>query len=481
NAQGVPTLINQSLYMQYKSVNDQKRFSFNTVYNTAFNENIGFQAGLRYQLETSENYEQVADLLGGKYWVDVNQYAQLSYPDSSAAAQNNLNNPNQLCTVGSKYGYDYITVQHNATAWVQPQFHFKHVDFFVAAELKFTSFWRNGLFRNGLFPDSSYGKSPMQNFINYAVKGGITYKIDGRNFLYANGAYLTAAPLIGHAYVSAQTREQVAPGLGSETVFSGEAGYMYKSPIIKLRASFFATQFNNQTKTISFYNDDLATFVNYTLTNVNTRHMGGELAFEAKLYKGFSISAVGTYAQAIYTNRAFATVTNDNSSSVIESGQTVYWKNYNVGGAPQLATTVGLSYHSPQAWYVDLYFNYYGNNFVTMNPARLTTEAVTNLDPSSPLWQQIIAQEKLPGAFTMDLFAGYSWLMNNQFAKMKKYKYYLVFGLNVTNINNNRNFITSGYEQYNFDFKTQNLGYYPNKYVYAYGANYLFTVAFRMN
>ena len=64
---------------------------------------------------------------------------------------------------------------------------------------------------------------------------------------------------------------------------------------------------------------------------------------------------------------------------------------------------------------------------------------------------------------------------------MKKYKYYLVFGVNVTNMNNNRNFITSGFEQYNFDFKTRNLAYYPNKYVYAYGANYLFTVSFRMN
>ena len=480
NAQGVPSLINRSLYMLYKSVNDQKRFNFNTSYDNKISENIGFQAGLRYQLETSEDYEQVADLLGGKYWLDVNQYAQLSYPNSDSAAQNNLRAPNQLCTVGSKYGYDYMIVQHNATIWAQPQFHFKHVDFFVAAELKFTSFWRKGIFQNGLFPDSSYGKSPVQNFINYAVKGGVTYKIDGRNSLYANGAYLTKPPLVGDAYISAQTREQVAPGLSNSTVYSGEAGYMYKSPNIKLRASFFATQFNNQTQTISFYNDDLATFVNYTLTNVNTRHLGGELAFDAKVYKGFSVNAVATYSQNIYTDRALATVTNDNSSSVIESGQVVYWKNYNVGGSPQLATTLGVSYHSPQYWYVDLYFNYYGNNSVTLNPARMTTQAVTNLDPSSLLWQQIIAQEKLPGAFTMDLFAGYTWLMNNQFAKMKKYRYYLVFSLNVTNMNNNRNFITSGYEQYNFDFKTRNLAYYPNKYVYAYGANYLFTVAFRM-
>ena len=124
NAQGIPTSINESLYIQNASVNDQKRFNFNTVYNKTFNEHITFQAGLRYQLETAENYEQVVDLLGGQYWVNVNQYSALSYPGSAAAAQNNLNTPYQLVTDGQKYGYDYITVQHNATAYVQPKFHY---------------------------------------------------------------------------------------------------------------------------------------------------------------------------------------------------------------------------------------------------------------------------------------------------------------------------------------------------------------------
>jgi len=481
NAQGIPTSINESLYIQNASVNDQKRFNFNTVYNKTFNEHITFQAGLRYQLETAENYEQVVDLLGGQYWVNVNQYSALSYPGSAAAAQNNLNTPYQLVTDGQKYGYDYITVQHNATAYVQPKFHYNKVDFFVAAELKFTSFRRNGLYRDGLFPDSSYGKSPAENFINYAFKGGIVYNIDSRNKLYANGAYLTKAPLIGDAYLSAETREQLAPGLGNEQVMSGEAGYMYKSPIVKLRASFFVTQYNNQTQTTSFYDDDLSTYVNYTLTNINSRRLGGELALDYKVYKGFSLSAVGTLGNYIYTDRPNATITDDNSASVLASNQTIYEKNYHLAGSPQLATTVGVSYRSPQSWYVNVLFNYYGNNWVSVNPARLTTDAVSGLEPNSALWQQIVGQQKLPGAFTMNLFAGYSWLMNNQFAKMKKYKYYMVFSLNVTNLTNNQNFITSGYEQLEFNNVTKNLTDYPTKYIYAYGANYLFTVAFKMN
>jgi hypothetical protein len=481
NAQGVPTLINNCLYALEKAVSDQKRFDLNAVYKNKISDIFSIQAGLRYQLETSENYDQIVDLLGGQYFVNVNQYAPLDYPGNSTVAQNNVNTPYQLCTVGDKCNFDYITVQHNATGWVQPQFHYKKLDAFVAGELKFTSFWRNGLYRNGLYPDSSYGKSPVQNFLNYAFKAGISYKINAENTLYATGAYFTKAPLIGDAYVSAETREQLAPGLGSEQVYSGEAGYMYKSPIVKLRASFFVSQFNNQTQTTSFYDDDLGTYVNYTITNMNTRNLGGEIAFEAKVYRGFSVSAVGTLGKYIYTSRPTATITDDNTASTLASNETIYEKNYNVSGTPQLAATIGLSYHSPQAWYVDLFANYYGLNYVSVNPARLTTAAVSGLEAGSPEWQQIVGQEKLPDAFTLDMFAGYSWLINNQFAKIKRYKYYLVFGLNVTNMTNNRNFITRGYEQLEFNNVTKNLTDYPNKYIYAYGANYLFTVTFRMN
>ena len=473
--------VNLSRYAVYNKVQDTKRFSFNATDNTNFNEHISLSVGLKYQLERTENYDEIADLLGGSTWYDVNQYAPLSYPGNDSVAQNDLRHFNRLVGVGGKYDHDYVTVNHHLTAFAQPEFHFKKVDFFVAAQLEYTSFWRNGLFQNGLFPTTSYGVSPAQNFFNYQFKGGLTYKIDTRNFLYANGAYFTQAPYLYDAYLSINTRNSLAPGLSSEKVYSGEAGYMYKSPNIKLRASFFVSQFNNQTQTNSYFDDDLSTYVNNTLTNMNSRHLGGEIGFEAKVYKGFGVSAVGTMGQYIYTNRPNATITDDNTSTVLQNDETVYLKNYHVGGTPQLATSVGVNYHSQQGWFVDLFFNYYGNNYVELNPQRRTTESISNLTPANPLWGQILDQEKLPAAFTMDMFAGYTWLMNNQFSKMKKYKYYMVFSLNVTNITNNKNFITRGYEQLEFDARTKNLAYYPNKYVYAYGANYLFTVAFRMN
>ncbi|HWB62289.1 MAG TPA: hypothetical protein VG603_02175, partial [Chitinophagales bacterium] len=409
--QGNDMRINRSRYILSNRVKDQKRFNFNATYNTEFNKHIGLDAGLYYQLEIEENYREIADLLGGKYYLDVDQYAQYTYPGSFDASQNNLLAPNKLLTTGDKYGYDYKTNVHHGGLWVQPQFTFGKVNFFAAAQLMFTSFWRDGLFKNGLFPDSSLGKSAVQNFINYSFKAGVDYKIDGRNDIYANGAYYTAAPYVNDVFLSPETRNQVVSGVKSSQVYSAEAGYKYIGPVVKLRTTFFFTQDNNQTQTRSFYDDNLYTYVNYTLTGVNTRHMGAEAAIEAKLYRGFSASAVASIGRYIYTARPLATITENNLATTLATNETVYLKNFNVAGSPQMAYSFGLSYRSPQFWYVNLNFNYYDWMWVEASPARRTVEGVAPLEANSAQWNSIIDQERLKGQFTMDFFAGYSWLL----------------------------------------------------------------------
>ena len=73
----------------------------------------------------------------------------------------------------------------------------------------------------------------VNDFTNFAVKGGITYKINGRNYLYANGAYITKAPFFENAYISPRTRDLEQDNLNSETVKSVEGGYILKSPTLK--------------------------------------------------------------------------------------------------------------------------------------------------------------------------------------------------------------------------------------------------------
>ncbi|MDB5281470.1 MAG: TonB-dependent receptor [Bacteroidota bacterium] len=470
----------RSHYIVDDAVQADKKFDFNTVYNNSITEHISITAGLTYQFASTENYQKVVDLLGGQFYVDVNQFAERDFPGSFLAAQNNTLDPNRILHVGDKYGYDYLEIVHHGAGWLQSVFRYKKIDFFAAAELSGTAFWRNGKYKNGLFQDDSYGKSQVNTFINYAFKGGVTYKLNGRNYLYANGLYETRAPLFGNSFISARTRNDLAPNLKSETVGSAEIGYRLRLPNLRIKADLFFAQFMNSTRTTSFYDDDLRTFVNYTLTGINTRNMGAELGVDWSIYKGFGATTVTSIGKYIYTDRPNAIVSQDNNNASLGANQTVYIKNFDVAGTPQLATTFGLNYHSPQNWFVSVNFNYYDWMSLEFNPVRRTIAGVDLVDQNSQAYKDITDEVKLKGQFTMDVHAGYTWQMNNQFPGMKK-KYAMVFNLGITNVTNNKNFVIGGYEQTRFDFTNKNPNTYPPKITYGYGATYFLNVAFRMN
>ncbi|HLP51054.1 MAG TPA: TonB-dependent receptor [Chitinophagales bacterium] len=469
---------NRARYFISNQIEDARKFNLASTYNNAVTEHIAITAGLTYQFERTRNYKVVDDLLGADFWVDINMFAQRDFPDSFSVAQNDLNNPNRILGVGDKFGYDYFITTHKAGVWGQSFFKYNKVDFFVAGQASITSFWREGKTRYGLQPTNSFGKSATKTLPNGGVKAGITYKIDGRNYIFLNGAFENRAPFPDDAFISPRTQNSISPNVKGENIFSAEIGYNFRSPNVKLKFDMFFTQFNNQTRTYRFYHDDLRSFVNYTLTGMNSRHWGAELGLEAKIYKGFSATVVGSLGRYTYTNRPEALITYDNDPNY-KGIETVYQKNFNVGGTPQLATSLGINYRSPQFWFASVNFNYFDWMWLAHNPARRTESAVDLVETGTEKFDKIVNQERLKGQFTMNLSVGYSWMLNNQFKKLKR-RYFLVFNASVTNITNNKNLVTGGYEQLRYDYFQKNADKFPSRYFYAYGASYFVSVAFRM-
>ena len=451
---------------------DSKKMNFNTVFETVLSQNMKLNAGVTYQYYKGQNFKVVDDLLGGDFYVDINNFAERDFPDNEDIIQNDLNNPNRILEVGDKFGYNYDSNIRQSTAWLQTDFNFNKIDFFVAANVSNMNYWRTGNTQTGLFPDSSFGDSEKYSFMNYGVKGGATYKINGRNYLYANAAYLTRPPLFRNAFVSPRTRDQIAPNLSNEIIQTNEAGYVLRSPYLKARASVYYTTFQNQTKTNSFYHDVERSFVNFTLTGIDKRHAGTELAIESKVFSGLTVNAVAAVGQYTYNSRPSAFISQDNNAEILEENQTIYAKNFYVAGTPQSAFSGGLSYRSSKFWFANLNFNYFTNSWLDFNPSRRTAAAVDLVDYDSDLWNNIIDQELNPSAFTVDFFGGKSWRINR--------KYFINLNVGVSNILNNKNFITGGYEQLRFDFEGKDTSKFPPRYYYSYGTNYFMSVTFRM-
>jgi hypothetical protein len=469
----------RSNYILGQRVQKVNEFGFNSTLNHSFSDRISLTAGLIYQYQMSENFNRVEDLLGGDFWLDFNRFAQIGIPLDSTSLQNDLDNPNRLARVGDRYGTQFRFIQHKAQAWMQAQFNFKKVDFYIAARLSVSSFWRDGLTRVGLFPDNSFGVSEKMRFINPGIKGGFTYKINGRHYVYANGAYITRAPYVNNVFLSPRTRNTVNDNLTSEKIFSVEGGYIWNSPRVKFKATGYFTQFSDGIETKSFFHDDFNAFVNMALSNLDRMHYGGEFGADVKVWNGIGINAAMGIGRSLYTDRPIATLTQDNTNAVLKENAPVYMKNFNVAQGPQWANTIGLSYNSPKFWFVRLNFNYFDWIWVEVNPIRRTAEAVEGMDPESDIYRNTIDQERLPGQFTMDLFGGYSWRLDKTFRTIKR-PMTMVFSLSVNNLTNNRKFISSGFEQLRFDFDDRNPNKFPARYFYNFGVNAFFNVAFRM-
>lgn len=461
-----------SLYVVADRVISSNIINVNTVYNQLLNDHVTLSSGAAFQNQSSEYYKELTDLMGGQYFVNLNQFAD---EDIAGNEQYDLNNPNRKIYEGDQYDYSYLLHITKVNAWGQLQFKHDKVDYFVAMQLSSTSFYRTGNYRNGVFADNSYGDSDKESFFNTSFKGGLTYKINGRNYLFVNALAESRPPLVENTFISPATQNTVIEDIESSKVVSVEGGYHLRAPRFKARAVAYYTQFNDATDIKRFYHDDFRTFVNYSITGIDTRHVGVELSADATLGKGFSATAVAAIGQYYHTSRPYASVTQDNADTVLASNEVVYANNLHIGGSPENAYSIGINYNAKDFWQLHINANYFDNSFLSFNPARRTLPAVDQVDDPAQR-EAILSQEKLDGQFTLDVSGGKSWKLKNT-----KKNTFIILNVGINNILNNTDFVTGGFEQLRFDFVDHNPDKFASKYYYAFGTNFFASVTLRFN
>lgn len=469
---------NRSLYVIGEDRNDMQKFQFSAQYYQALNEHWNIYTGLQTGIQSTDNYRRIVDLLGGDYYVNLNQFAERTFIGNDQYNQNNLLEPNATVTEGDKYQYNYKARFEKAKWWGQAFFDYSKLNGFVAAQLGYESFQREGLYQNGLFQDDSYGKSDQFKFLTYDVKAGLTYKIDGRNYLFVSGGALTMSPTFSNTFYSPRTRNATIPNPTLEKIYTLEGGYIINTPFINGRLTAFTTEFKDATNVLRYYHESYRTFVNYAMRNIDSRNLGAELAIQAKISPSLSASLVAVWQQAFYTSNPDIEVYRDNDTNTVVDVNKVYWENYYVASGPQSAYTLGFNYNSPKYWFANVNFNFLHRSYLEMNPSRLTEEAVDLVPTNSELYSSIVTQEELPSMFTVDIFAGKSILLNRYFRNLPN-RTFLYINVGVNNLLNNQKMITGGFQQLRFDYATKNPDRFPPKYFYGYGTNFFVNLTLR--
>ncbi|MGA9639207.1 hypothetical protein, partial [Flavobacterium sp.] len=368
-----------------------------------------------------ENYRQLEDLLGGDFYRNLNQFALFNNAGVAGVTQNNLDAPTDVVRTGDRYFYNFENRFSRTWVWQQLQATYNKTDFFLAGSFGQAQFARNGLWRNGLYAGEgeSLGESKTPHFSLWSVKGGITYKLNGRNYFFANGLLQQDAPLPDNVFISARSRNFIVPDVEEQQVRSTEVGYVHHSPSLSIRAVGYATDTRNGTDIKHFFLEGggANTFVNYVLTNLSTRNIGTELAAEYKLTTALSLTAVAAVGQSYYVDNPEVAIYLDNFIDPSGRGgftgtEQVHLKNHYLAAGPQSAYSLGIGYRSPKYWYGNLNVSFLDRNYIDIAPTRRTAAAVAGLEPGSAAYNSVITQERFKPAFSLDLFGGKSFLLS---------------------------------------------------------------------
>ncbi|MDC3319195.1 TonB-dependent receptor, partial [Flavobacteriaceae bacterium] len=337
-----------SSYVLYEDRNDDTQFTVNTILNKDISDDFKLNARVQYTQLTSKNFAEIIDLLGGTGYLDADSFA-----DTFDEKQNNLLNPLYIAGTGDVFKYNFNLYSNVVDGFLQGQFKFNKVDFYLATSISNTSHQRDGLFQNGGFPENSYGKSEELNFTNYGAKGGMTYKISGRHIVDINAGYLTKAPNLRNSFSNSRENNNTVENLTSEKVLSADASYIFRGPFLQAKLTGYYTKIQDATEISFFFADgiggDNTAFVQEILSGIHKKHFGAEFGVEAQVTPTIKLKAAGNFGQYTYDNNPNLYLTTENNTRSQDAGfidgrkdfGASNLKNYKLAAGPQTAYSVG--------------------------------------------------------------------------------------------------------------------------------------------
>ncbi len=495
--------------------------------------------GVTYKWNRTEYYKKMDDLLGGEYYMNIDQFAERDFASTPALVQNDLDyfmehGDAQVLYEGDKYGYDYYAHVRNANIWANGNFDLGALKANLALEGGYSRFWREGLVRKGLFAGlddngneivydgqvltkyetvngeqkaiTSKGRSEVADFWTYSAKLGLQYQFTGGHRIFANAGYFNDAPTFSQSFISPRTRNSLVPNLETMKTISADLNYQYSNNGYNVRVTGFYTKINDQTDMMSFYDDSQNSFTNFAMSGIDQRHMGVEVGFSIPFFvKDLYLQGAVSWGEYIYTSAPRMTQTVDNSAEVIFDNQTVpYWASHPVfkktvmdgdvvyetdleGNAVieryqkhYVPSTPQLATslgfkYSIDYWFFELEGQYFANSYLDMNPLYRTDMATAGPDG-------IVTPVEIEYMASQERFDPV-FLLNASVGKSWYIdrKYNFGFSLNLQNLTNHKAVKTGGYEQTRLIDSKSGERYYrfDSKYFYMQGFNYMLNLYFR--
>jgi len=467
-----------SSYIQQMEHSNQFNFIIGSALNHRFSDNITFQAGVNFNYTRSSDYMTVRDLLGGEFWVDVDPFSDRDMYDPTAnpdILQNDLDNPNRHVVTGDRFGYDYNIHAKKVQVWAQNQHNYAHWNINYGASFTYEDFYRFGHMRNGRAPLNSLGKSKTLDFEDFAVKAGVTYKLDGRNFFTVQASYATQAPMISDVYIAPRIKDTTIADPKSQKTLAVDGQYTWNYRRFRGSIGAYFINMEDAVERMGFYDESLNTFCNFALDGVKRQYKGIELGMAYKILPSLTASLAGTYAKFQYKNNPMGLRSVENGLYP-DAYKQVFLKNYTCTSTPQLAFNIALDWQAPKMFFVNVNASYLADYYVKL--AYPFHEQMPGLWTVAETTEEV---EALMGAYADQPKLDNQWVLNASVGKViyLNRKLSLNLNLSVSNILNNKDLVLNAFQQSRVDTKRYNVNAFPTKLQYAQGIKVYFNVGVR--
>ena len=499
--QNINAVGKDAMYYVEAKHNNNLTVSLASTYNHQIDAKKSFNLGFVAATNKGMHYVTMEDLLGANTFHNINTYAISDiYNANSDEVQYDLRNRNAVVKEGDRFRYDYNLLVNTGKVWGSYTEDFGNLHYTVAGRLGYTNMQRDGKMQNGLAANNSYGKSKHAEFVDGGLKFGSTLNMGHGNTLIFGIGYEHRAPQARNAFMAPEINNNFVRNLKNERVFSTELGYQYENAWMHLNLNAYYSRLDNVTDWQNFYHDDINSFEYVSLTDMKKEYYGVEAGVKFKVTSAFDVKLLGTISDAKIINNAKLAYMESVSGAmhgddygtegdINTNWDRVYNKGMRDNGTPLTAASLGVNYHQ-NGWFLSLNCNYYDRIYLSYSPNYRYRKSIDNrkqimsqhgieiMDENNEPLESALSQAKGHGGFMLDGSIGRSIYLKHGS---------LSINLSLTNILNNRNIVTGGFEQSRSDYsgdkdnvKSRAYSFSKNPYkFYAFGTNGMLNLTYK--
>lgn len=333
------------------SINNHQWYGALSTYNTELSEYIDLSAGVDIRFYKGDHSTELTDLLGASFYID----------------NNDVNNPNKVVKEGDTYNYNDSGYTNWGGLFAQAEYNKDKISAVLSVAGNNTSYKREDYFK--YTPEDPLRETDWINFTAFSTKGGLNYRLDSKNNVFANIGYFERAPFSDAVFINNTniTNENAE----NQKIFSAELGYGFRSDKFRADLNVYRTKWMDRTYTISRTADNIQYTAN--ILGVDALHQGIELELSYRPVETLTLTGMASLGDWQWDNDVKNVQVFDDQQNAIGDPIDIFIDGVKVGNSAQTTFAIGADYEVLETTTLRASFNYAADYFADYNPTGRTT------------------------------------------------------------------------------------------------------------